>query len=157
VGSEITETVLSFGLNLLGAVLIVAFNNYLSSRPASEVGGAAVSVIVLGGVGLALGAASVLLRNTLADVGIPFGTAGAEAVLVLACLGLALFRPRSQAGVLSYLLDVFALWVPFIAVWLGLNNVEAFARNFLPVAAGLFLVCAAIGALLVLVRKRSLA
>lgn len=154
-GSGITETVLSFGLNLLGAVLIVAFNNYLSSRPVSEVGGAAVSVIVLGAAGLALGAASILLRDTLAGLGIPFGTAGAEAVLVLACLGLALARRR--AGVLSYLLDVVALWVPFIAVWLWLNNVEAFARNFLPVAAGLFLACAGIGALLVLVRRRSAA
>lgn len=151
--SEIAGTVVSFGLNLLGAVLVIAFERYLSSQPTSEVGAAGVSVIVLGLAGSALAAVSVLLRDTLADLKLPFGTAGSELVLILVCLGLAL--TRSRTSVFGYLVCTLALWAPFIAVWLWLNKVESFAENFLPVAAGLFAACAGLGALVVMFRKRS--
>lgn len=152
---DLQETLVSFGLNLLSALLVVLFQNYLSSRPSSQVGATAASTLLLAIVGFALGAASIGARDWLAARHIPFGTAGAEIVLVLTCLGLALTRLRSQAGVLRYQLEVLALWVPFVAAWLWFNPVESYVDNFIPVAVGLYLACASIGGVLTLLLRRA--
>lgn len=153
--SELAGTFVSFGLNLVGALLVVLFKTYLSSRSASQVGAAAASVLLLAIVGLALGGVSIAARGWLAAHTIPFGTAGAETALVLICLGLALTRLRSQAGAVSYQLEVLALWACFVAAWLLFNSVASYVPNFLPVAGGLYLACASIGGLLTLLFKRA--
>lgn len=152
---DIAASFVSFGLNLLGALLVVLFKTYLGSRSASEVGSTASSALMLAVVGFALGAASIAARDWLAARNIPFGTAGAEIVLVLTCLGLALTRLRSRAGVLSYQLEVLALWLPFVAAWLWFNPVDSYVENFVPVAVGLYLACASIGGVLTLLFKRA--
>lgn len=153
--TDIAPDIVKFGLNLLGAVVVVAFKNYLSRRPSHEIRAAAISIVALAFVGFALGAGSVFLRDTLADWGAPFGTQGAEVSLMLVCLGLALSRFRSHAGLLTYELEVLALWAPFIAAWLWFNHVASFEQNFMPIAIGRYVVCAAIGGVLVMLFRKS--
>ena len=145
----IERALIGGGINFVAMLVVLGAKNYLSARP-TRVG----TALVLALIGAAMGAASASagVRGLLASVGFPYGSLSAEIALVLTCLALAIGRARSGGEALGYQVDVLALWLPFVAAWLGVHG--GYLAPFVRQAGVLYLACALVGGMLVLMLRR---